>query len=61
MNSTVEKKVYTVQEIMVILGIQKKKAYDLVKEGNFAYKKLGRDIRINKESFDKWFDEQSQT
>lgn len=40
MNSTVEKKVYTVQEIMVILGIQKKKAYDLVKEGNFAYKNL---------------------
>lgn len=61
MSTTVEKKVYTVQEIMIILGIQKKKAYELVKEGNFAYKKIGRGIRINKESFDKWFNEQSQT
>lgn len=61
MDTTVEKKVYTVPEIMIILGIQKKKAYELVKEGNFAYKKIGRVIRINKESFDNWFKEQSQT
>lgn len=60
MNESTEKKVYTVKEIMAILGIQRKKAYDLVKEGHFSYKKLGRDIRINKESFDKWFNEQSE-
>lgn len=57
---SVEKKVYTVKEIMNILGIRRKKAYDLVKEGHFAYKKLGRDIRINKESFDKWFNDISK-
>ena len=58
MYNNVEKKVYTVQEIMVILGIQRRKAYDLVKEGHFTYKKLGRDIRINKESFDNWLNNQ---
>lgn len=59
MNTGNEKKVYTVKEIMAILGIQRKKAYDLVKEGHFKYKKLGRDIRINKESFDHWFNSQA--
>lgn len=54
------KSVYTVKEIMIILNVGRKKAYEIVKEGHFTYKKIGRDIRINAESFDKWFQESSE-
>lgn len=53
------KQTYTVKEIMVILGIGRKKAYEIVKEGHFTYKKIGKDIRVNKKSFDDWFNNNS--
>lgn len=50
-----EKKTYTVAEIAKILGVSKGAAYSLVKENTFKSIKIGKSIRINKESFDKWF------
>lgn len=52
-----EKKTYTVQEIMKILGIGKKSAYQLVQENRFKSFRIGSSIRISKESFDKWLNE----
>lgn len=49
-----EKKTYTVQEIMQILGIGKNAAYHLVAEQQFKSVRIGNSIRISKESFDDW-------
>lgn len=51
------KRVYTVDEIMDILGISKTTAYQLVKSGVFHYVRAGGQIRISKKSFDKWLDQ----
>lgn len=53
-----EKKTYTVAEIMEILGIGRTTAYDLIKKGEFKVIRVGRTVRIHKESFDQWFDNQ---
>lgn len=55
---TLEKRTYTVQEIINILNISRSKAYDLCSGGNFRTIKIGRSIRVSKASFDKWLDEQ---
>lgn len=55
-----EKKTYTVAEITKILGISKTAAYALIKENKFKCLKIGKSIRINKESFDKWFYSEEQ-
>lgn len=52
-----EKRTYTVQEIMEILDIGKNAAYQLVNEGKFKSVRIGSSIRISKESFDKWLNE----
>lgn len=52
-----EKKTYTVQEIMKILGIGKNAAYQLVEQKKFKSVRIGSSIRISKESFDKWLNE----
>ena len=52
-----EKKTYTVQEIMKVLGIGKNSAYLLVQENRFKSFRIGSSIRISKESFDKWLNE----
>ena len=49
-----EKKTYTVQEIMQILGIGKNAAYQLVAEQQFKSVRIGNSLRISKESFDDW-------
>ena len=46
--------VYTVAEIMIILGISRNSAYRLVKKRCFVSKRIGTDIRISKASFDDW-------
>lgn len=53
-NSTLEKRVYTVEEIMDMLGIGKNAAYELVKSGKFHFVKVGNHYRIPKSAFDKW-------
>ncbi|MDD3415633.1 MAG: helix-turn-helix domain-containing protein [Lachnospiraceae bacterium] len=46
---------YSVDEIASILGISKSSAYELCKKEYFRTLRIGRVIRINKESFDQWF------
>ena len=53
-----EKKTYTVAEIMEILGIGRTTAYDLIKKSEFKVIRVGSAVRIHKESFDQWFDNQ---
>lgn len=52
----VEKRVYTVEEIMDILNIGKNTAYALVNSGVFHFVKVGGHYRISKKSFDQWLD-----
>lgn len=52
-----EKKTYTVQEIMKILNIGKNAAYQLVEQKYFKSVRIGSSIRISKESFDKWLND----
>lgn len=46
---------YSVGEIANILGISKKSAYKLCEKEYFITKRIGRAIRINRKSFDLWF------
>lgn len=52
-----EKRVYTVEEIIDILGVSKTTAYNLVNSGAFRCVKVGGHYRISKKSFDKWLDD----
>ncbi len=49
-----EKKTYTVSDIMEVLGIGRNAAYKLVNSNQFRIIRVGRSIRISKESFDEW-------
>ena len=52
----VEKKTYSVPEMAHILGISTRSAYNLCSyTSDFRVLRLGRTVRIHKESFDKWF------
>lgn len=57
MTATIEKRVYTVGEIMEILGISHCTAYALIKSGQFKSVKVGKGYRISKVSFDNWLNE----
>lgn len=48
---------YTVQDIAKILNVSKTTSYAIVREGNFKVIRIGRVIRISKQSFHKWLDE----
>jgi len=50
------KRVYTVKEISIILGISRSAAYTLVKKGEFKVVRIGTTLRISKPSFDTWLD-----
>jgi len=58
-NPTIGKRTYTVMEIMEILGVSRKKAYELCNSDSFNIVRIGRSIRISKSSFDNWLDNQS--
>jgi DNA binding domain, excisionase family len=59
-SSNVEsRKVYSVEEITALLGISRSSAYELVKQGLFKTVKIGRAIRISKQSFDDWLNQQN--
>lgn len=49
---------YTVSEIASILQIGKSKAYELCQEELFHIIKIGRAVRVQKASFDNWFNNQ---
>ena len=55
----VTKKVYSADEIQVILGIGRSKVYEFLDSGNkkqepFRVIKIGRIYRVPKDSFDRW-------
>lgn len=51
-----EKRIYSVNEISKILNISRSAAYDLCKDAPFTVVKIGKCIRISKNSFDSWLD-----
>ena len=55
-SASVGKRTYSVDEIQNMLGICKRKAYDLCKSGDFSIVRIGRTIRVSKSSFDRWLD-----
>lgn len=55
--TAIEEKLYTVADIAHMLKISSRKAYDLCHETqDFKVVRVGRCLRIRKDSFDAWFD-----
>lgn len=55
---SVEPRTYTVAEIALILSVSERTAYNFCnKTTDFDVRRVGRCIRIKKDSFDKWFGE----
>ena len=51
-----ERRTYTVNEIALILGISRTRAYSLVQDDLFKSVRIGNAIRISKRSFDAWLE-----
>ncbi len=58
---TMDRRTYSVAEIKDILGISRRKAYDLCNSNCFKVIHVGRSIRVSKASFDYWLDNYEQT
>jgi predicted DNA-binding transcriptional regulator AlpA len=56
-----QKVVYTVQEIMGLLGIGRNQAYALVKKDFFPVKRIGNRIVISKKAFEHWLNSDTST
>lgn len=52
-----QKLVYTVKDVSIILNIGMNKAYDLIHEKKIPSVRLGRKIRIPKKAFENWLNE----
>ena len=52
-------KTYRVEDIVRILDISRSAAYNLVREGHFKTVRIGSAIRISRNSFDEWLENQS--
>lgn len=50
------KRTYSVAEVQAILGISRRKAYELCNSGKFKIIRIGRALRVSKYSFDYWLD-----
>lgn len=55
-NSVSEKKSYSVDEVMQILGVVRQTVYKLILRGCFRAVVVDRSYRIIKASFDEWLD-----
>ena len=53
---SVGKSTYSVEEVREILGISRRKAYDLCNSDIFKVIRVGRALRISKASFVHWLD-----
>jgi excisionase family DNA binding protein len=49
-----ENKVYTVDDIQKILGINKNRAYSLSTSGQFPFIRIGKRIIVPRKTFDDW-------
>jgi len=47
-------KTYTIEEVAIQLGISKKTAYAIIRDGMIHSVRVGRSIRVSKESFERW-------
>lgn len=56
MRKSVGKRTYSVDEVREILGISRRKAYDLCNSDIFKVIRVGRALRVSKVSFDQWLD-----
>lgn len=54
--TTLEKRVYTVEEVQAILEISRNAAYELVRSNVFHSVKIGKTYRVSKRQFDKWLE-----
>ena len=54
--TTYGKRTYSVDEVQNMLGICRRKAYELCNSGLFRIVRIGRTIRVSKNSFDEWLD-----
>lgn len=55
-NSTVVPQTYTAEQVATILGVSIRKAYQLCESTtDFKVIRIGRCLRIHRESFDRWF------
>lgn len=55
-NQSSSKKTYTVKEIAKILSVSERTAYNLCNSTeDFKVLRIGKCVRIHKESFDNWF------
>ena len=54
--NTFEQRVYTIEEIMVILKIGRTAAYTLAKSGAFSCVKIGSHYRISRQRFNNWLE-----
>lgn len=50
------KRTYSVEEVRTILGISRRKAYELCNSNSFKVLRIGRTLRVSKASFDFWLD-----
>ena len=57
---TVGKRTYSVDEVREILGISRRKAYELCNSDCFKVLRIGRALRVSKASFDNWLDHDEQ-
>ena len=56
----VQTQVYTVSEVATLLSVSTNTVYKLVKQNAFSSRKVGRDIRILKNSFDSWLEDNAE-
>ena len=54
--NTTGKRTYSVDEVRAILGISRRKAYELCNSDVFKVIRIGRALRVSKASFDFWLD-----
>ena len=52
--TTTERKTYSVPEIAAMLGIGKNKAYELCNSEQFRIIRVGRSLKVVKQSYDLW-------
>lgn len=55
------KRTYSVDEVREILGISRRKAYELCNSDAFRVIRIGRALRVSKASFDHWLDHNEYT
>ncbi len=59
--TTLEKRVYTVEEIQAILEISRNAAYELVRSNVFHSVRIGKTYRVSKLQFDRWLESEEES